>query len=139
MRCTACRRLVEFHTDGLFSSAEIVFRVIAMPASVGPHSASRHTKNGNFLLCCKFLKRCYSVAAVVQLVAVKKRLLLQLRQKRLPAARTILGLALGKAAKPKLFKYYIDLETQLAQVRSQLPVQFLYSLKFGQMFHECRV
>jgi hypothetical protein len=45
---------------------------------------------------------------------------LQLRQKRLKAARTILGLAIGKAAKPKIFKYYIDLETQLAQVCSRM-------------------
>lgn len=41
----------------------------------------------------------------------------QLRQRRLKAARTILGMAIGKAPKPRLFKYYIDLETQLAQVR----------------------
>jgi crooked neck len=40
---------------------------------------------------------------------------MQLRQKRLKAARTILGIAIGKAPKPKLFKFYIDLETQLAQ------------------------
>lgn len=41
----------------------------------------------------------------------------QLRQRRLKSARTILGMAIGKAPKPKLFKFYIDLETQLAQVR----------------------
>jgi tetratricopeptide (TPR) repeat protein len=41
---------------------------------------------------------------------------MQLRQKRLKAARTILGMAIGKAPKSKLFKFYIDLETQLAQV-----------------------
>ena len=41
---------------------------------------------------------------------------MQLRQKRLKAARTILGMAIGKAPKPKLFKFYIDLETQLLQV-----------------------
>lgn len=41
---------------------------------------------------------------------------LEIRQKRLKAARTILGMAIGKAPKPKLFKAYIDLETQLAQI-----------------------
>lgn len=41
---------------------------------------------------------------------------LQIRQKRLDSARKILGLALGKAPKQKLFKFYIDLETQLGQV-----------------------
>lgn len=45
----------------------------------------------------------------------------QLRQRRLKAARTILGMAIGKAPKPRLFKYYIDLETQLAQVRPPPP------------------
>lgn len=48
----------------------------------------------------------------------------QLREKRLKAARTILGMALGKAPKAKLFKFYIDLETQLAQVDR---VRTLYS------------
>lgn len=38
-----------------------------------------------------------------------------MRQKRLDSARKILGLALGKAPKGKLFKTYIDLETQLGQ------------------------
>lgn len=44
----------------------------------------------------------------------------QLRQRRLKSARTILGMAIGKAPKPKLFKFYIDLETQLAQVRTRV-------------------
>jgi hypothetical protein len=48
---------------------------------------------------------------------------MQLRQKRLKAARTILGISIGKAPKPKLFKFYIDLETQLAELER---VRMLY-------------
>ena len=44
------------------------------------------------------------------------RSVVQIRQKRLDSARKILGLALGKAPKQRLFKFYIDLETQLGQV-----------------------
>eukprot|EP00892_Ulva_mutabilis_P002068 jgi/Ulvmu1/11862/UM081_0020.1 len=62
--------------------------------------------------CLKIIPHAQFTFAKVWILAAK----LELRQKRLKAARTILGMAIGKAPKPKLFKAYIDLEAQLAQV-----------------------
>lgn len=41
---------------------------------------------------------------------------LELRARRLPAARRILGTALGLCPKPKLFKEYIALELNLGNI-----------------------
>ena len=40
----------------------------------------------------------------------------EIRQLRLPAARKILGMAIGMCPKAKLFKSYIELELQLGNV-----------------------
>ena len=41
---------------------------------------------------------------------------LEVRSKRLEAARKILGMAIGMAPKDKIFKIYIDMELQLGNV-----------------------
>jgi crooked neck len=40
----------------------------------------------------------------------------EIRQKQLPSARKILGLAIGTAPKGKIFKTYIEIELQLGNI-----------------------
>lgn len=62
--------------------------------------------------CLKLIPHNQFTFAKIWLLAAK----LEIRQKRLDAARKILGMALGMAPKDKIFKSYIEIELQLGNI-----------------------